>query len=79
MAAQGGQAGQRRPGPAMTAKASNLDVLPRPGPLQNGLERLDYGLGVCRNAEIWPVDMAVVPWRLPAGVEIQAVVRVAGT
>lgn len=30
---QSGQAGQRRPRPAVTAKTSHLDVLPRSGPL----------------------------------------------
>jgi hypothetical protein len=48
----------------MTAKASDLDALPRPGPHQNGLERLDYGSGAFRHAEVRPIDTAVFPWRL---------------
>src|ERR1700722_10298035 len=75
VASQNSQVGQRRPGSAVAAKASNFGTLPRPGPLQEVLERLSRGLAVSRNAEVWPVDIAVVPWRLPAAVEVQAVVR----
>jgi hypothetical protein len=75
---QSRQAGQRRSCPAMTAKASHLDVLPRPGPLQNSTERPGNSVGIGRHAEIRPVDVAVLPWRLPAGVEVQAIVRDAG-
>jgi len=78
MAGQDGQAGQRRPGSAVTAKASNLDALPRPGPFQNRLERLEEGFGVRWQAEVRPIDMVIGPWRLPAGIEVQAIVRLAG-
>jgi hypothetical protein len=64
---QDGQAGQRHPGPAMTAQAPNLDVLPRPGPLQNGLEHLDYGFGVCRHAEVRPILLYIACAAAPTG------------
>jgi len=62
----------------MTAKASHLDVLPRPGPLQNRTERPGNSAAIGRHAEVRPVDVTVVPWRLSAGVEVQAIVRDAG-
>ena len=77
VAGQDRQAGQRRPGPAMTAQAANLDALPRSGPLQERRERLDDGFGAGRHAEVRPVEVAVVPGRLPAGVQVQAVIGVA--
>src|SRR5215469_13406970 len=62
----------------MTPKASHLDVLPRPGPLQNRPECPGNNVAISRHAEVRPVDVVVVPWRLPAGVEVQAIVRDAG-
>jgi len=62
----------------MTAEASNLDVLPRPGPPQNRTERPGNSVTIGWHAEVRPVDVAVLPWRLPAGVEVQAIVRDTG-
>lgn len=62
----------------MTAETSHLDVLPRSGPLQNRTERPGKSVGIGRQAEVGPADMAVVPGWLPSGVEVQAIVRDAG-
>jgi hypothetical protein len=79
IAAQDGEAGQSRASATMTTNASNLDVLPGPRSFQNGLEPLDNVLGAYRHAEIWPIDVAVIPRWLPVSGEIQAIVGTAGT
>jgi hypothetical protein len=79
IAAQDGEAGQSRAGATMTSNASNLDVLPGPRSFQNGLEPLDNVLGAYRHAEIWPIDVAVIPRWLPVSGEIQAIVGTADT
>src|SRR5215469_6726996 len=79
VAGQDSQAGQCGPGPSMTAQASHLDDLPCPGPLKDSTECPGRGYGAGRDAKVRPLKVAMVPWWLPAGVEVQAVVRGAGT
>lgn len=77
MAGEDCQAGQRGASSAMAANASNLDGLRTLSPIQNSLECLDEGFGAGRHAEVWPIDVVVLPWRLPAEVKVEAVVRLA--
>ena len=58
----------------MPADTANLDVLTPAGTVVHRPERHKYGIDIVGDAEVRPIEVVAVPWRLPLPIEIQAVV-----
>ena len=59
----------------MPADTANLNLLSGTSTVLHHSERHKYGTHIVRNAEIWPIEVVVVPGWLPLRVEIEAVIR----
>ena len=68
------QAGERGTGAAVTADATELDSLATASPLEKRRERRQQRASVVGTAEVGPTHVAMWPRRLPAGIEVEAVV-----
>jgi hypothetical protein len=73
--AEDGETGEGRARAAVAAEASDLHVVPSACPFMNRPQGAPESFGINWNTEVRPIDMVVWPWRLPALVEIEPVVR----
>ncbi len=71
MPGEDGENGQRCTGAPVTADAADFHLFPGAGTVDQGAQRGEDQSRVGGDAEVWPVEVVVVPRRLPAAVEVE--------